>query len=62
MTNDLKCLHHVMHKYNKTVFKDFLINPVGKSSYSALSKSAFVTKYYPKIAARIPVLHGYIDA
>lgn len=62
LKNDLVCLHQVMHKYNKTVFVDFLVNAVNLSSYSSLSKAVYITNFYPKVAERIPVIEGYLES
>lgn len=61
LKNDLVCLHQVMHKYNKTIFQDFLVNAVKLSSYSALSKAVYITNFYPKVVDRIPVIEGYLE-
>ena len=61
LENDLKCLHMVMHKYNKTIYKDFLVNAVKVPSYSALSKKVYITNYYPKVLSRIPVITGSLE-
>lgn len=50
-----------MHKYNHTIFKDFLVNAVKVPSYSALSKMVYVTNYYPKVPVRIPVTTGFLE-
>lgn len=50
-----------MHKYNKTIYKDFLVNAVKLSSYSALSKAVYVSNFYPKVTDRIPVIEGFLE-
>ena len=62
LKNDLECLHQVMHSYNKAIFKDFLVNAVKVSSYSGLSKKVYLTNYYPKVEARVPVISGVLDS
>lgn len=62
LKNDIVCLHQVMHKYNKTIFKDFLVNAVKLSSYSALSKAVYITNFYPNVKpARVPVIEGCLE-
>ena len=50
-----------MHKYNRTVYDDFLVNPVEISSYSGLSKKVYITNFYNKVDHKIPVIKGYLE-
>jgi len=50
-----------MHNYNKTVFKDFLVNAVKISSYSGLSKKVYTTNFYADTGLKIPVISGYLE-
>ena len=59
--NDVECLFQVMHKYNRTVFDDFLVNAVKISSYSGLSKKVYITNFYPNVKLKIPVISGYLE-
>ena len=61
LKKDLQCLHQVMHKYNKTIFKDFLVNNVKISSYSALSKLVFLSNFYDDTKFKLPVISGYLE-
>ena len=61
MHNDIECLYQVMHKYNRTVYDDFLVNAVNISSDSGLSKKVYLTNFYRETGLKIPVIKGFIE-
>lgn len=50
-----------MHSYNQTIYRDFQVNGVKLSSYSALAKKVYVTNYYKDTRLKIPIISGYLE-